>query len=79
MTTAISARMVVRWECGACKHVNHYDFAMTPKTEAVLKDIIKDMDPADGVVEPGDFALMPEHVFCVKCETQNAMPEDFGG
>lgn len=78
MLTAVSARMVVRWECAACAHINYFDFTMTPKTEAQLKEILEDVDPEDGPVRPEDFILMPDKVFCGKCEEQHQLPDGFG-
>lgn len=78
MITSPSVRMVVRWECGHCAHINYYDFAMTPRTEAELKELVKDIDVPEGEANPEDFMLMPERVFCAKCEEQNKLPDDFG-
>ena len=78
MLTSPSARMVIRWECAGCGHINYFDFTMTSKTEAQLKEILEDVEVPGGEARPEDFILMPNKVFCAKCEEQNALPDGFG-
>jgi hypothetical protein len=73
MLEASDCRLVLRWTCKVCGNVNYLDGTNGAASKAALKEAAEDLD-----LSPEDLALVPDKLFCQKCEEVHSLPEDFG-
>lgn len=73
MHIADDARLVLRWTCQECKHVNYHGGSNSHGSEEAKKDAAEDFG-----VSTEDLACIPEVLCCLKCEAAHKLPDDFG-
>lgn len=73
MHIADDARLVLRWTCKECKHVNYYTESTSEKTLAEVAKVAQEMD-----MDPSELSMIPEVLCCLKCEAAHKLPDSVG-
>lgn len=73
MFIAHDARLVLRWTCQACQHVNYYTESAKPSSQ----ESVQEASLALGL-DPQELAIVPEVLCCQKCEEAHKLPDDLG-
>ena len=72
MLEASDARLVLKWTCRACGYINYFAGSTSGRFSEELAEAAEAMG-----CDPEDLAIMPDVIYCAKCEEPHKLPEGF--